>query len=299
MPQKEVQLRKCLPNRKTDTQTGNQEPKRKTCPRKKPHWKNIFPTGRLTPKREIKNPKGRLAPERSLIKKTPSQQEVWHPNRKSRTPKEDLPQKEVSLRKCLPNRKTDTQTGNQESKRKTCPRKKSHWENASHQEDWHPNRKSRTQKEDLPQKEASLRKCFPNRKTDTQTGNQEPKRKTCPRKKSREENAFPTGRLTLKQVIKNPKARLAPERSLIKKMPSQQEDGHPNRKSRTQKEDLPQREVSLRKCLPNRKADNQTGNREPKRKTCPRKKSLPNRKTDTQTGNQEPKRKTCPRKKSH
>ena len=144
---------------------------------------------------------------------------------------------------------------------------------SSQQEDRHPNRKSRIQKEDLPQKEASLRKCLPNRQTDTQTWNQEPKRKTCPREESHWENAFPTGRPTPKQEIKNPKGSRAPERSLIKKMSSQQEGWHSNRKSRTQKQDLPQKEVSLRKCLPDRKTYTQTGNQGPKRKTCPREKS--------------------------
>ena len=143
---------------------------------------------------------------------------------------------------------------------------------SSQQEDWHPNSKSKTQQEDLPQKEDSLWKCFPSRKTDTQIANQKPNRKTCPRKKTHYENGFPTGRLTPKQQIKNPTGRPAPERRLIKKTSSQQEDRHPNRKSLTQQKDLPQKEHFLRKCLPNRATDTQTANQKNNRKTCPRKK---------------------------
>ena len=76
------------------------------------------------------------------------------------------------------------------------------------------------------------------------------------------------------------------------KMPSQQEVWHPNNKSQIQQEDSRHKEDSLRKCLPNRKADTQIAIHKPNWKTC-----LPNRKTDTQTANQHQKRKTCPRKK--
>ena len=83
MPQREDSLRKCLPNKKTATQKGNHEPNRKTCPRKKIHLENVFPTGRLThtanrkPDRNScprngayhKNgfPTGRLTPSKSQI----------------------------------------------------------------------------------------------------------------------------------------------------------------------------------------------------------------------------------------
>ena len=120
---------------------------------------------------------------------------------------------------------------------------------SSRQEDWHPNRKSQTQQKNPPQKEDSLR------------------------------NFFPTGRMTNKQLIKNPTGRLAPQRRLIMRMLSQLKDWHPNSKSKSVREDLPQREDSLRKYLPGRKTDTQTGNQKPNRKICPRK-CLPNRRTD-------------------
>ena len=116
---------KC-PNRKTDTQTADHKPKSKTCPRKKTHWEDVFPTGKRTPKQEITNPTERLATEKRLIKKMPSQQEDRHPNRKSQTQQKVLILKEDSLRKCLPDRRVDTQTGNHKPNRKTCPRKKTH-----------------------------------------------------------------------------------------------------------------------------------------------------------------------------
>ena len=56
---------------------------------------------------------------------------------------------------------------------------------------------------------------------------------------------FPTGRRTPKQQFKKPTGRFAPERRLIMKMPSQQEDLHPNSKSKTQQKDLPQEEDLL------------------------------------------------------
>ena len=123
----------------------------------------------------------------------------------------------------------------------------------------------------MPRKGDLLWKCLPNRKTDTQMGKHEPNIKTCPRKKTPEENAFPTGRLTPKIKITNQRGILAPERRLIKKTSSQQEDCHPKRKSRTQQKDLPQKEDSLRKRLPSRKTDTQTANRTPSRNSGPRK----------------------------
>ena len=166
----------------------------------------------------------------------------------------------------------------------------------SQQEDGHPNRKPQTQQKDLLPKEDSLRKCLPNRKNSTQTGSHEPNRKTCPGKKTLWGNVFPTGRLTPKQQINNPTAilaperrllmkmrsqltpkqqitnttgRLAPERRLIKKMSSEQEGWHPNSKSQAKQEDSPQKEDSLRKCLPSMETDTQTTNRRTHRKTCP------------------------------
>ena len=142
------------------------------------------PERRLAPKQGIKKTTGRLAPERRLIKKAFSQQEDWHPNRKSKTQQEDLAQKEDSLRKCFP---TGRLTPKQEIRSPTgrlAPERRLIKKTVSQQEDWHPKRKSETQQEDLSQKEDSLRKCLPNRKTDTQTGNQEPSRKTCPGKKT-------------------------------------------------------------------------------------------------------------------
>ena len=164
---------------------------------------------------------------------------------------------------------------------------------SSHEGDWHPNKKWEAQQEDLsqkgdsatqtaqqkpkrktgPRKEDSLRKCLPNSKTDTRTANRTFNRNRCPRKEIYYENAFPTGRLTPKKQIINPTGRLAPERRLIKKMPSQQKGRHPYSKSQIQQEELPQEEVSLRKCPPNRKADTQTANHKPNRKACPRKKA--------------------------
>ena len=156
---------------------------------------------------------------------------------------------------------------------------------SSQQEEQHPNRKSRTQQKDLPRKEDSLRKCFPNRKTDTQTANQQPNsnvwkthiqtakqklnRNTCAGEKTYYENAFPTGSVAPKQQITNPTGRLAPERRLIKKMSSEQEGWHPNSKSQAKQEDSPQKEDSLRKCLPSMETDTQTTNRRTHRKTCP------------------------------
>ena len=218
--------------------------------------------GRLTFKQQNKNSTGTPVQEKRPIMKMPSQQEVWHPNNKSQIQQEDSRHKEDSLRKCLPNRKADTQI-------------------AIHKPNW--------------------KTCLPNRKTDTQTANQHQKRKTCPRKKTRWENAFPTGRRTPKQETSNPTERLAPKRRLIKKMSSQQEEQHPNRKSRTQQKDLPRKEDSLRKCFSNRKTDTQTANQQPNSNPCPRtetsyENAFP---TDTQTANHKYNRKTRARKKTH
>ena len=76
----------------------------------RPFQVGLFPTGRLTPKQEITSPTERLAPERN------------------------------SLRTCLPNGKTYTQTANQKPKKNTCPRKETYDENVFPTEDWHPNR---------------------------------------------------------------------------------------------------------------------------------------------------------------
>ena len=188
------------------------------------------------------------------------QQEDRHPNWKSRSQQKDLPQKEDSLRKRLPNRKTDTQTANQKHTRNSCPRKETHYENAfptgrltpkwqitsqrgrlaperrlikkmpSQQEDWHPKRKSRTQQKDLPQKPPQQEGWHPNSKSRT-------KQEDLPQKKNTHwENVLPTGRPTPKQEITKPTERPAPERRLIKKTSAQQEDRHPNSKSKTQQE---------------------------------------------------------------
>ena len=92
---------------------------------------------------------------------------------------------------------------------------------SSRQEDGHPNRKSQTQQKDLPQKEDSLR------------------------------NFFPTGRMTPKQLIKNPTGRLAPQRRLV--MSSQQEDRPPKRKSQTHQKVLTQKEDSLNRKIRSKK----------------------------------------------
>ena len=166
--QKEDSLRNFLPNKQNGTQTANQKPNRNTCPRKETYYENAFPTRRPTPKQQTEIRKRRFAPERRLVKNMSSQQEDRHPNRKSQTQQEVLTQKEDSL------------IGAQVPP----PLKKINENMFSQQEDRHPNRKPQSQQKVLTQTEDSLRKCRPNRKTDTQTGNHEPHRKTRPRKKT-------------------------------------------------------------------------------------------------------------------
>ena len=73
---------------------------------------------------------------------------------------------------------------------------------------------------------------------------------------------------------------------LIMKIPSQQEDWHPNGKSQIQQEDLPQKEDSSRKYLLNRESDSQTTNERPTGRSIPEMRFV-NSKT-----HQKPKRKT-------
>ena len=196
-----------------------------------------------------------------------SQQEDWDAKRKSRTQQKDLPTGGFPTGRLTPQQQITNQT------RRLAPERRLIEKMSYQHEDWHPNRTSRSQQKDLPQKEGSLRKRLPNRKTDTQTANQKPNRNSCPRKEAHYENAFPTERLTPKWNITNPTGRLAGERRRVEKMPSQQQGWHPNSKAQTKREDLHQKEESLRKCLTNRKTDTQTGHHETNRKTCPRKKA--------------------------
>ena len=106
----------------------------------------------------------------TINRKTQTQQEDStqkgdrNQSRKSKTKQEDMSQKEGWLRKCLPNRKTDTRAGIQNPDRKTWPIKKLIKKMSSQQEDCHLSRNSmNTQQEDLPRKEkkAHWEKVFP------------------------------------------------------------------------------------------------------------------------------------------
>ena len=265
LPRKEDSLRKCLPNKKTDTQTANQKPNRGIAVRNVPSVrldKSLQIRDLIPPKifavRDLKSLCKTLS--KFSIRQIPSKDR--HRNSNSHTQQADLPQKgdspplkEESLRTCLPNGKTDTQTGNYE-----------------------PNRKN------FPRIEDSLRKCLPTRKTDTlnrksrtqlfqqvdlhAVRDEELGRKTCslqkvhsPKSKSRSQQRPPRERRLVKKFvaqqvephqIKNPTDRLARERRVIKKFVPQQVDNRPKSKSRTQQTDLPEKVGVLRNLSSNR-----------------------------------------------
>ena len=159
-------------NRKTETQTIkltfetiHPNPNRITCPGKETHYKlPPTPTGRLKFIQDIKNPTERLAPERRLMKNKSKKQRkalgprtwvgsdgiekskntysvvLWHTHTRTcaHAPASGdcfllflfqiQPQPEPTWAEWAqsPNRRTETQTGNQKPSSKTCSRKKAH-----------------------------------------------------------------------------------------------------------------------------------------------------------------------------